>query len=68
MGSGTGQGITSLGDARKANLTGVTSDRKVGRSVITFETEDTKSVLVLMRGGNDDYRDGIRKGRGVPRP
>lgn len=63
MGTGTGKGVTPITDARDVDVTSVTSDRKVGRSVIRFETDGTNDVLVIIDGGNDDYPDPARRGR-----
>ncbi len=63
MGLGTGKGVASITDARDVNVTSVASDKKVGKSVITFKTDGTNDVLVIIDGGNDDYADPARKGR-----
>ena len=63
MGTGTGRGVTSIADAHNVDVTSVTSDEKVGRSVIRFKTDGSYDVLVIIDGGNDDYADPARRRR-----
>lgn len=63
MGTGTGKGVTPIRHARNVDVTSVTSDKKVGKSVIRFRIDGTNDVLVIIDGGNDDYPDPARKRR-----
>ena len=63
MGTGTGKGVTPITDARNVDVTSVTTDKKVGKSVIRFRTDGTNDVLVIIDGGTNEYPDPARKGR-----
>ena len=63
LGLGTGQGITSLKEAKDVKVTSVTSDDQVATAVIRFKTDGSNDVLVIIDGGDDTYPDPARKGR-----
>jgi acetyl esterase/lipase len=63
IGTGTGKGVTSIQEDRDIDVTSVTADAKVGRSVIRFKTDGSNDVLVIIDGGNNDYPDPARRGR-----
>jgi hypothetical protein len=63
IGTGTGKGVASIREARDIDVTSVTSDDKVGKSVIRFKTDGSNDVLVVIDGGNNDYPDPARRGR-----
>jgi hypothetical protein len=63
MGLGTGKGVTSLKEAKDIKVTSVTSDAKVGKSVVRFRTDGSNDVLVVIDGGDDKYPDPARRGR-----
>jgi hypothetical protein len=63
MGFGTGKGVTSIKQAANVRVTSETSDAYVATSLIGFKTEGTNDVLVIVRGGDDEYPDPARKGR-----
>jgi hypothetical protein len=63
MGLGTGKGVKSLREAKNIDVTSVTSDAKVGKSHILFQTDGSNDVLVIIDGGDDEYPDPAREGR-----
>ena len=63
MGTGTGRGVTLLKEAVNIDVTSVTSDDKVGSSVIQFKTDGSNDVLVIIDGGDNRYPDPARPGR-----
>jgi hypothetical protein len=63
MGLGTGKGIKSLKEATGVKVSSLTSDTRVGTSVIQFLTDGSNDVLIIFDGGNDKYPDPARRGR-----
>ena len=63
IGTGAGKGVASIQEARDIDVTSVTSDAKVGKSVIRFKTDGSNDVLVVIDGGDNDYPDPARRGR-----
>ncbi|MBC8218104.1 MAG: exo-alpha-sialidase, partial [Planctomycetes bacterium] len=63
IGTGTGKGVVSIREAHDIDVTGVTSDAKVAKSLILFKTDGSNDVLVVIDGGNNDYPDPARPGR-----
>ena len=63
IGRGTGKGVTSIREARNVDVTSVTSDGKVATSVISFRTDGSNDVLVIIDGGDNSYPDPARPGR-----
>ena len=52
-----------LKEAVNIDVTSVTSDDKVGSSVIQFKTDGSNDVLVIIDGGDNRYPDPARPGR-----
>ena len=63
IGTGTGKGVMSIREAGNIDVTSVTSDAKVAKSLIRFKTDGSNDVLVVIDGGNNDYPDPARRGR-----
>jgi len=50
IGTGTGKGLVPIREARNIDVTSVTSDAKVAKSLIRFKTDGSNDVLAIAAG------------------